>query len=46
VTFSIGVLTCVDPRLAPDEIVRIVDGLMYSVKHENKNAIKYDVYTG
>ena len=41
VTFSIGVLTCIDAPPAPDELLRLVDELMYSVKRGSKNAIKY-----
>jgi diguanylate cyclase (GGDEF)-like protein/PAS domain S-box-containing protein len=44
VTFSIGVLTCIDSSLTIDEILKKVDDLMYSVKREGKNAIKYSVY--
>ncbi|MBF0229084.1 MAG: GGDEF domain-containing protein [Desulfamplus sp.] len=43
ITFSIGVLTCKNPISTPDEIVKIVDELMYSVKNQGKNAIHYSV---
>ncbi len=43
VTFSIGVLTCQNPPGSPDEVIRIADDLMYSVKRGGKNAIKYAV---
>jgi diguanylate cyclase (GGDEF)-like protein len=46
VTFSIGVLIC---SLAPhtaDELVRKADELMYSAKHDSKNAIRYSTYVG
>jgi diguanylate cyclase (GGDEF)-like protein len=46
VMVSIGVLTCVDPKLTTVEIVRMVDDLMYSVKRDSKNGIKYSTYTG
>jgi diguanylate cyclase (GGDEF)-like protein len=46
VTLSIGVLTCIDAPHTTDEIVRMVDDLMYSVKRGSKNAIKYSTYTG
>lgn len=44
VTFSIGVLTV---NLAPpniDELIKAADELMYSVKGQGKNKIKYAVY--
>jgi diguanylate cyclase (GGDEF)-like protein len=46
ITFSIGVLTC---RVAPhttEELVRMSDELMYSVKRDSKNGIKYSTYAG
>lgn len=46
ITFSVGVLTC---RAAPrntDELVKMADELMYSVKRGSKNAIKYSTYEG
>jgi diguanylate cyclase (GGDEF)-like protein len=46
ITFSIGVLTCSAAPNTTDELVRITDELMYSVKRNNKNAIKYSVYAG
>jgi len=46
ITFSIGVLTCSVGTHSPDELVRLADELMYSVKRNNKNAIKYSTYTG
>ena len=46
VTFSIGVLTSICAPLTTDELVRMADELMYSVKCDGKNAIKYSVYTG
>jgi len=44
VTFSIGTLTCRGGTETPDEVIRAVDALMYEVKHNGKNAIKYSVY--
>jgi diguanylate cyclase (GGDEF)-like protein len=41
VTFSIGVLTCIDAPPSPDELFRLVDELMYTVKRGSKNSIKY-----
>lgn len=44
VTFSIGVLTCINASLTLEEILKTVDDLMYSVKREGKAGIKYSVY--
>lgn len=46
VTFSIGALTCVDASLALENILEMVDDLMYSVKRDGKAGIKYSVYEG
>jgi diguanylate cyclase (GGDEF) domain len=46
ITFSIGVITCSSAPNTIDELVRMADELMYSVKRDGKNAIKYSVYTG
>jgi diguanylate cyclase (GGDEF)-like protein len=46
VTISIGVLTCINPPLTTQEIIGMVDDLMYSVKHSGKNAIKFSTYSG
>lgn len=47
VTFSIGVLTCIDmPQKTTDELIRRADDLMYSVKNSGKNSIRYSVYAG
>jgi len=46
ITFSIGVLTCNATPLTADELVKITDDLMYSVKKSSKNAIKYASYAG
>lgn len=46
ITFSMGVVTC---SLAPstvNELVNLADQLMYAVKHEGKNALKFGVYPG
>jgi diguanylate cyclase (GGDEF)-like protein len=45
VTFSIGVLTCLQAPLTIDEVIRLADGLMYSVKRDGKNAIAYSTCT-
>jgi len=46
VTFSIGVLTCLEAQITADELVKRADSLMYSVKKNGKNAIAYAVYAG
>ena len=46
ITFSIGVLTCTAPPVKAEELVRIADELMYSVKSGGKNAIVYSNYAG
>ena len=46
ITFSIGVLTCTAPPVKADELVRMADELMYSVKSGGKNAIVYSIYAG
>lgn len=46
VTFSIGVLTCVDAQIPMDELIKRADGLMYFVKRNGKNAIAYEVFEG
>lgn len=46
VTFSIGVLTCIDASLTLEEILKMVDDLMYSVKREGKASVKYSVHGG
>lgn len=43
VTFSIGVLTYVSPPEEVDELIRVVDNLMYEVKKNGKNRIEYKV---
>ena len=46
VTFSIGVLTCLDTQIPMDELIKRADGLMYFVKRTGKNAIAYEVFEG
>lgn len=46
VTFSIGVLTCLDAQIPMDELVKRADGLMYFVKRNGKDAIAYEVFEG
>ncbi len=45
-TVSIGVLTCNSALHTTDELVKIADDLMYSVKNDGKNAIKYSMCSG
>jgi diguanylate cyclase (GGDEF)-like protein len=45
VTFSIGVLTCINAPHTTDELIRQADDLMYSVKNNGKNSIGYS-YAG
>lgn len=44
VTFSIGVLTCGAGACKGENLVKIVDDLMYSVKQAGKNNIDYAIY--
>jgi PleD family two-component response regulator len=46
VTFCFGVATFMKAPESVDEMIRRTDKLMFSVKTEGKNAIKYDVYGG
>lgn len=46
ITFSIGALTCTTAPPSTNELVKMADELMYSVKRESKNAIKYSTYAG
>ncbi len=43
VTFSVGVVTFVQPPGSIDEMIRTVDKLMYSAKESGKNVVKYQV---
>ena len=45
VTFSFGAITFFNPIVSVDEMVHMADWLMYAVKSEGKNAIKYEVYS-
>jgi len=44
VTFSIGVATCYGPKCLQDELIKMADGLMYDVKKNGKNMIKYGLF--
>jgi diguanylate cyclase (GGDEF)-like protein len=46
VTFSIGALTCDRPPLDVQQLIKLADQLMYSVKNTSKDAIVYSEYTG
>jgi diguanylate cyclase (GGDEF)-like protein len=46
VTFSIGVLTCNAAPPSTEDLVRMADDLMYSVKRDTKNGMKYSTYSG
>jgi diguanylate cyclase (GGDEF)-like protein len=41
VTLSIGVVTCTEATFTADEVVKMADDLMYSVKKEGKDNINY-----
>jgi diguanylate cyclase (GGDEF)-like protein len=45
ITFSIGVLTMLSPNISVDAIMGITDKMMYSVKNNGKNNVKYASYT-
>jgi len=46
VTFSIGLLTCLESAESADEILTIADNLMYEAKKSGKNSIRHAVYAG
>ena len=46
VTLSIGVLTCIETPRTTDELIKMADDLMYSVKNNGKNAISESIYAG
>ncbi len=43
-TFSIGVVTCLDPPSRSEELITLADNYMYEVKRNGKNGIKFMVY--
>lgn len=43
-TFSIGVVTYLVPPETADDLIKASDNLMYEVKNNGKNAIRYEVY--
>ena len=44
-TVSVGILTCAAPPHTTDELIRMADELMYSVKSKGKDAIAHKVLT-
>lgn len=44
VTFSIGVVTCTIAPSDINDLIKVADELMYSVKRHGKNMVKYSVY--
>jgi len=46
VTFSMGVLTFNEMPGSSDEAISLADELMYSVKNQSKNAIKFTIHSG
>jgi diguanylate cyclase (GGDEF)-like protein len=46
VTFSIGVLTCYKPPDTTEQLVRMIDDLMYAVKLGTKNGVSYASFRG
>lgn len=41
VTFSVGVVTFMNPPGSVDDMIKMADGFMYSVKHAGKNKVMY-----
>jgi diguanylate cyclase (GGDEF)-like protein len=46
VTFSIGVLTCIQAPPTVDKLIELADRLMYSVKNKGKNGVDFLTYRG
>jgi diguanylate cyclase (GGDEF)-like protein len=46
VTFSFGVLTCMNITQTSDELLKRTDELMYSVKNTSKDSVRYSVCAG
>lgn len=44
VTFSIGMVTFISPLSTVDEMIKMADDLMYSVKSSGKNELKHEVF--
>jgi diguanylate cyclase (GGDEF)-like protein len=45
VTFSIGVVTCITPPCSVDDMLKMADKALYTVKNNGKNNIKYDYFS-
>lgn len=43
VTFSIGVVTCLDPVNSVEDLLKMADSLMYSVKRGSKNGFRHQL---
>jgi diguanylate cyclase (GGDEF)-like protein len=46
VTFSVGVVVCNEVPKTVDDMVKMADDTMYSVKNASKNGVNYRIYTG
>jgi diguanylate cyclase (GGDEF)-like protein len=46
ITFSMGVVICYTAPETSEDLVRLADDLMYSVKLDTKNAIRYASFQG
>jgi diguanylate cyclase (GGDEF)-like protein len=46
VTFSAGVLTCIAPPRTVNRMITLADNLMYEVKRNGKNGVRYGHYNG
>lgn len=46
ITLSIGVLTCLRPPRTSDDLIRLVDDLMYRAKQGGKNVARFATYAG
>ncbi|MBD2152555.1 diguanylate cyclase [Pseudanabaena sp. FACHB-1277] len=45
ITFSIGVLICIEIPPNEDKMIKAADSLMYSVKQQGKNSINYSLFS-
>jgi diguanylate cyclase (GGDEF)-like protein len=46
VTFSVGVVTFAKPPASVDDMVKLTDAVMYSIKTDSKNGVAYQLYGG